>query len=248
MLSSNVLKAIQLASLGAGCATAASASASAEPPARAPLTTQAREPAMDMSARVREKIAVIAGRNIGHEEKPSVRIEAIRALAEMMDETAVGPLAVLLENSASDAIRAEIASALKKLNAGNVLAKAASDPRPEVRTQALRLLRVVCDRASEGSAKAMRAGLDDPDPTVRTTAATALGRCGGPVDVPALAGRLTDENDEVRSAVAQALGNFQDARAQAALEKALENEADPFVQVFIRGSLKRLKAKSTTPR
>lgn len=266
MLSSNVLKAIQLASFGAGCASATAASA--EPPPKPTLTAQASEPAMEMSPKVREKIAIIAARDDtrhdtqaetlarahahapdhGHgsaRKAPDARIAAIRALADMMDETAVGPLAFILENSESDVFRAEITVALKKLNAGAVLAKAAESASPDARRQALRLLRVVCDRASQMSASAMQKGLEDPDPTVRAAAASAIGRCGEPTDVPALARRLTDDNDEVRSAVAQALGNFDDARARAALEAASQNETDAFVQVFIRGSLKRLSSKPT---
>ncbi|MBK8011688.1 MAG: hypothetical protein IPK13_10070 [Deltaproteobacteria bacterium] len=49
---------------------------------------------------------------------------------------------------------------------------------------------------------------------------------------------------DVRSAAAQALGNFDEPRVKSALETARSEEKDEFVQVFIKMALNQLSAKT----
>lgn len=107
------------------------------------------------------------------------------------------------------------------------LRQGASSEDPVVRRESLRSIGKLKERApldSRTVVPLLLESLDDPDPTVRTVAATYLGiiRDQAASVVPALVDTLTDETPEVRSAAANALGSFgAEARsAVAALRKA----------------------------
>ena len=102
------------------------------------------------------------------------------------------------------------------------LRKAAASDDPVVRREALRSIGKLKERAPLDAAAVvplLLEGLADPDPTVRTVAATYLGILHEePVTViPALVEALKDEEPGVRSAAASALGSFAPDKAQAAV-------------------------------
>ena len=107
------------------------------------------------------------------------------------------------------------------------LRQAVASDDPVVRREALRSLGKLRDRAPldvKAVVPLLLQGLSDPDPGVRTVAATYLGIIheDGARAVPALIETLQDELPEVRAAAATALGSFPDAAAAAipALKKA----------------------------
>lgn len=97
----------------------------------------------------------------------------------------------------------------------------ASSDDPVVRRESLRSIGKLKERApldARAVVPLLLDGLTDPDPTVRTVAATYLGIIHAEPQsvVPALVETLQDEEPEVRSAAATALGSF-GAEAQSAV-------------------------------
>ena len=102
------------------------------------------------------------------------------------------------------------------------LRNAASSEDPVVRREALRSIGKLKERAPlDGRAVVplLLEGLADPDPTVRTVAATYLGIIHEEASrtVPALVEALGDEDPAVRSAAAAALGSFTPEAARSAV-------------------------------
>ncbi|MCE9673939.1 HEAT repeat domain-containing protein [Myxococcus stipitatus] len=72
---------------------------------------------------------------------------------------------------------------------------------------------------------------------VRASAAQSLGRCLGIDAIPILATRLTDREDQVREAVAVALGRLGGQQARLALEERLPVEERPLVREALQRGL-----------
>lgn len=70
----------------------------------------------------------------------------------------------------------------------------------------------------------------DREPQVRAEAAVGLASIGGEAALAALTEALTDENVSVRLRVADALGRFQDDRAQQMLDKMGRDDSEPRVR------------------
>ncbi len=99
------------------------------------------------------------------------------------------------------------------------------------------------DRSSERDAvvAALSHALNDPDSEVRVEAARALGQPGVQVAVPALLAKLTAGTDELRSAVAEAIGDIGPpaAGAESALRELLGDDS-AFVRVAAHEALEKL--------
>ena len=94
-----------------------------------------------------------------------------------------------------------------------ILRRALAHPDPRVRESATHGLdRVewtgVDDQARATVSARLAEALEDVDPHVRSGAATALGRCGGAGAIEALKAALADPVEEVRLAVAAAIGKL----------------------------------------
>jgi HEAT repeat protein len=121
---------------------------------------------------------------------------------------------------------------------------------PVLRRESLRSLGKLRERApldARAVVPLLLDGLDDPDPGVRTVAATYLGILHGdaPDAVPALIDALQDEDAEVRAAAATALGSFGEHGAGAipALRKAA---ADRNEEVAREAGLALVKLQSSS--
>lgn len=126
------------------------------------------------------------------------------------------------------------------------LAKAARDPEPRVRAEAVRALSRLGGPEAE---RTLVESLKDKDLTVAAAAAEALGKHGGEEAVKALAGLLaghgpfgTMASHELRLAATRALGRTGDPQALAALVKGTF-DSDPQVKAACQEALKMIKDK-----
>ena len=132
----------------------------------------------------------------------------------------LGPVAAevipdVAEHLTDPELTAEAAVALSFLgrNAFAPLRDALESSDPVVRREALRSIGKLRERApldARAVTPLLIDGISDPDPGVRTVAATYLGILGEDAasGVPVLLEALSDEDPEVRSAAASALGSF----------------------------------------
>lgn len=125
------------------------------------------------------------------------------------------------------------------------LREGASSEDPVVRRESLRSIGKLKERApldARAVVPLLLQGLQDPDPGVRTVAATYLGiiHAEPALAVPALIGALKDEEAEVRAAAATALGSF-GADAQQALPALRKATADRHEEVAREAGLALVK-------
>lgn len=128
------------------------------------------------------------------------------------------------------------------------LREAMSSEDPVVRREALRSIGKLKERApldARAVVPILLKGLQDPDASVRTVAATYLGIIQAePANaVPALVDALEDESPEVRSAAATALGSF-GSRAQSAVPALRKATADSNEDVAREAGLALVKLQS----
>jgi HEAT repeat protein len=179
---------------------------------------------------------------------PSVRIEAIRALAQIQPP-APETIATLSKamRDADPAIQRAAAAALGDVGAVSVLAQALKDPDKDVRRNAVRPLRRVVTRGgSSGDPAATKAvvaaladALKDPDAGVRRAAASSLGALG-PVAVdaiPGLAATTMDSDLSVRNATIEALGRMGSPAAVPVLVRALKDPQTASLAVRALGKM-----------
>ena len=179
---------------------------------------------------------------------PSVRIEAIRALAQIQPP-APETLATLSKamRDTDPAIQRAAAAALGDVGAVSILAQALKDPDRGVRRNAVRPLRrvVMRDRSSSDPAAtravvtALADALKDPDGGVRRAAASSLGAIGPEaVDaIPALAATTMDPDPSVRDASIEALGRIGSPAAVPVLVQALKDPRTASLAVRALGSM-----------
>jgi HEAT repeat protein len=135
---------------------------------------------------------------------PSVRIAAVRALAEHGEDAPVEPIAARLDDGDAR-VREEAVIALAQASAGqarDALRRALASAHPEVRFQAAL---GYAERFPADAAHEVTPLLSDPDAEVRANAARALGATTGAEAVPALEGALADVDARVRQEAAMAL-------------------------------------------
>src|SRR5499426_454188 len=139
---------------------------------------------------------------------PSVRIEAIRALAQIQPPApeTVATLSKAMRDT-DPAVQRAAAAALGDVGAVSVLTQALKDPDKNVRRNAVRPLRrvVIRDRSSTATRAVVTAladALKDPDGAVRRAAASSLGAIGPEaVDaIPALVETTVAPDPSVRNA------------------------------------------------
>ena len=123
---------------------------------------------------------------------------------------------------------------------------------PVVRREALRSLGKLRERApldSRAVVPLLLEALSDPDPGVRTVAATYLGIIHeeGTTVVPALVETLEDENPEVRAAAATALGSFE-SEGRAAIPALKKATGDKSEDVAREAGLALVKLQSSSRR
>ena len=179
---------------------------------------------------------------------PSVRIEAIRALAQIQPPApeTITTLSQAMRDT-DPAIQRAAAAALGDLGAVSVLAQALKDPDKDVRRNAVRPLRrvVIRDRSSSDPAAtkavvaALADALKDPDREVRRAAANSLGALGpAAVDaIPSLAATTTDVDPSVRNATIDSLGRIGSPAAVPVLVQALKDPETASLAVRALGSV-----------
>jgi len=179
---------------------------------------------------------------------PSVRIEAIRALAQIQPPApeTISTLSKAMRDT-DPAIQRAAAAALGDIGAVSVLAQALKDPDNNVRRNAVRPLRrvVIRDRSSGDPATtkavvgALADALKDPDAGVRRAAASSLGALG-PVAVdalPSLAATTMDSDPTVRNATIEAMGRMGSAAAVPVLVQALKDPRTASLAVRALGNM-----------
>lgn len=115
----------------------------------------------------------------------SVRIEALRALSEITDPSAVSVFVELLEDTDDEISRVaqECLAALPGLQADNAVMKMLTSSHANHRLISLEL---IGRRRMTTSIDALLKAARDPDAKVRQTALTKIGKLGGPTELPAL--------------------------------------------------------------
>lgn len=132
------------------------------------------------------------------------------------------------------------------------LREGASSEDPVVRRESLRSIGKLKERApldARAVVPLLLEGLRDPDPGVRTVAATYLGiiQAEAATVVPALVETLQDEEPEVRSAAATALGSF-GSKAGSALRALRKATRDPNPEVAREAGVALVKLQSSERR
>lgn len=118
------------------------------------------------------------------------------------------------------------------------LRAALTEPDPSLRRLAVI---AAADFADEAPALFVAAAAD-PDPGVRLEAARALEASPDPGAVAALGKLLTDEDDEVRRAAAESLGEILDETAAPLLLPLLAAAETPFARAALLAALRKLRA------
>ncbi|MCK4795149.1 MAG: HEAT repeat domain-containing protein [Desulfobacteraceae bacterium] len=157
-----------------------------------------------------------------------VRAAAVKSLGQLKDPQAIGPLANAFEQ-ADEGYRDNIAAALAAMPIQELyqltdLLMGSSHPR--ARVGITRTLALIGDQKSIGL---LTTFLKDPEPMVRASAASALGRFRRKEVALDLVVCLSDPNEEVRAAAVNALGKSGDPAVIKNLLSLLEHEPDAFV-------------------
>ena len=141
--------------------------------------------------------------------------QELQTLANRRTDISLRISAVALRRSGSDSAHADAARALAERGAegAEALLDGLAESDPRLREAAADGLAQVNWRAIDEWIRAdasawLKAGLRDADPLVRGAAARALGRVGGDGAVEALTSAATDPVEDVRLAVASALGRL----------------------------------------
>jgi len=205
----------------------------------------------DESSAVRQAAAVTAGAFDGEqhlsglidllknwEEDVEIRRAAVLSLAGFADSAAPAALAYALKDP-NGSVRKLAARALASVepatatdSVSEALCEALGDEMPEVRANAAEALGRI---GGPAAGRALSEAIADADATVRNKAALALARLKDARAVPALAAQLAQAGPG-RPHAAEALGNFADAGANAALVSVLK-DTDPHVRAAAVESL-----------
>ncbi len=167
------------------------------------------------------------------------RIEAAQALGTMGNAGSIGPMFHTLE-SAETGLSLALAEALRQLNVGALLSRDLKFGTVQKRRlAALGFVRIQDPRSLD----ALTGATGDEDDEVRSQVYQALGRLEGPRVLEALIGGLKDAFPEARAMAAYGIGQLKDDSnaGVAALEAALEEEADDVARVYFEKALKRLR-------
>jgi HEAT repeat protein len=139
-------------------------------------------------------------------------------------------------------VRAWAADALGRLDAREtlpILLRAAQDPDDFFLRQLA--LRVLATWNEEAGRPVLVKALADPFPDNRLIAVHGLARARDPQFVPALLGRLSDADIQVRIGAVAAIAHIGDAGAVGALEKVRESETNPYMVEALDVAVTRLK-------
>lgn len=169
---------------------------------------------------------------------PGARIEGIQAVLAHAREAGAVALITEVNVARSLAERRRFFEMLLKLPmAVTVLTKMLASPQWHVARNAADLLGQLHATEAEG---ALVGALQHQDERVRRVAAHALARLGTPGAVTSLRGALADPSALVRVQAAGGLASRKGARSANTLTRALENEADPEVQLAVIAALGRI--------
>jgi HEAT repeat protein len=161
--------------------------------------------------------------------------EAIRALADLGDERAVGPV-VRCVGAASPAVRDALAYAMPKLGdaAAEPLADLLTSDDPPTLEQAIGALR----RMGRGAEKALVKRLNSELPGLRMAAARVMSSLGTSAVIEPLVAHLDDPDDRVRRTVAEALGALGGPAVAPVLDRL--TDSDPRVNDAVLASLRAM--------
>ena len=131
---------------------------------------------------------------------PAVRSASAEALGQIGGPVGVIPLIELLDIDKESSVRESTARALGEIGdvrARPALEKALNDPSPAVRVYAVEALGAL--KAPEVEPKLCAALTDDKSPSVRESAAVALGKVGGAMSVPVLVKAMEHPEEKLAS-------------------------------------------------
>ena len=169
---------------------------------------------------------------------PGARVEGIQAVLAVAREAGAAALIAEVTVARSLAERRRYFEMLLKLPvAVGVLTRMLASPHWHVARNAADLLGQL--HATEAEA-ALIAALQHQDERVRRVVAHALAKLGTPGAVTSLRSALVDSSALVRVQAAGGLARRKGARSANTLTRALENEADPEVQLAVIAALGRL--------
>src|SRR5690349_12877191 len=146
-----------------------------------------------------------------HAPEPQKRVEAVERL-EVLDAPAADPLLLGALADQSDDVRVRAARALGRRRvaaAEPTLMRWLGEPEPKLRAAAADALGSLCRGApcAKSAGGALVRVLGDAESEVRQVTVSALAHLEAREAVPALTGRLDDENLAVRRGAATALGD-----------------------------------------
>lgn len=159
-----------------------------------------------------------------------VRQEVAYALGKTRSQTAVSPLIERLLTDKKDGVRGAAAVALGEIGQSAAAPSLAYVLYPEFE-----------DRAAATKSKKVKKSKKEQNRFVLRAAAHSLGQIGSSTALPALIGRLRDENaeDDVRRESAVALGLIGDQSALPALREAL-TARDPYLALAAQEAIRRI--------
>jgi HEAT repeat protein len=204
-----------------------------------------RHEAEDALVQMGDKAVEVLLGALGH-ANPMVRFHAVRALCRLRAKRAIPVLVQRLgdtENHNAVAIAAEKALVDFGTEAILSLLEVAKSGPEGVRPRAVRALGRIQGAPSEVFRELTRS----PDWTVRAQAYAALARTAGDAAVPDLIAALSDPEDWVRRAAAEALVDLRRAEGKALLQAVLDNPDEEFNQhVWAENLLDRLEELERT--
>lgn len=181
-------------------------------------------------------------------DHPEQQIQAIQELQELNYYDATEILIPLLQ-SRDTVVRSTVAEALGYLGAkkpeltGAALINLLADPDDIVRSDAIDALGQLA--YVPASTPISRLLLVDTSPTVRASAAEALGDIGTQKAIPSLLRALNDLDGSVRAYAANALGLLGDQSVLSHLQKSIHREPSIVVKAEYYGALSRLGSKES---
>jgi len=179
---------------------------------------------------------------LGHEQDPSARVRAARALGRIGGDEAVAPLAASIATDPDPAVREAAAWGLGKTwsdGAVTPLARALLEDQPLFVRQAA--AQALGETWSEAAVDALALAVSvDARRSVRETAAEALGKIGSPKAVEALVAALGDAHSTVRESAAAALGAIGSREALGVLIQISLTDRDHWVRRSAEGAAAKI--------
>jgi bilin biosynthesis protein len=178
-----------------------------------------------------------------NDEDTVVKGSAVGALATMGEASVPALLEILADPIRSESTKGHAAWALGFIGAqaAPFLEDAIKSDSIDVRCAAVgAIAHLAQEQGDEGAAQLLVATLSDPDPNVRSEAASAIGKMAYLPALPHLITALSDSDGEVRRTAAVSLGKLGDRSAIPHLEAALTDKLEP-VRILAKLAISKIE-------